>query len=144
MLAPLVYVDLVGKSESESEQLLLAALQERAKPTTRPAFPQSVSESERVTAAGVPFPGGVPSFPQPRVNPHMVNPSLTTPPKKLSSLKQLNLIQPLNQLAIAQFEELLGALNPPSGVVAGDSAPPRVSHLRITALGGRPWRMRPA
>ena len=66
MLAPLVYVDLVGKPESEAEQLLLAALKDRAKPTTRPTFPQSVSESERVTPAPVAFPGAPQTLPFPR------------------------------------------------------------------------------
>ena len=40
MLAPLVYVDLMGKPEAEAEQLLLAALQERAK--ERHKTPKSV------------------------------------------------------------------------------------------------------
>ena len=66
MLATLVYVDLVGKLEDEAEQLLLGSLQERAKPTTRPTFPQSVSKPERVTPATVAFPGFAKTLPFPR------------------------------------------------------------------------------
>lgn len=63
MLTPLVYVDLVERSESEAEQLLLDGLKDRAKPTTRPTFPQSVPESERVTPATVVFPGSFQTLP---------------------------------------------------------------------------------
>ncbi|NMF81946.1 tetratricopeptide repeat protein [Nodosilinea sp. P-1105] len=57
MLAPLVYVDLVGQSEAEAETLLIEALKDRVKPETRPSFPQAVPQSERVTVATVTFPG---------------------------------------------------------------------------------------
>jgi hypothetical protein len=40
MLRPIVYVDLVGLSESEAKQTLLDALQQRAKPEQKPAFPE--------------------------------------------------------------------------------------------------------
>ena len=56
----------MGKPEAEAEQMLLAALQERAKPTTRPTFPQSVPELERETPAIVVFPGAPQTFPFPR------------------------------------------------------------------------------
>ncbi|MEO0769999.1 MAG: toll/interleukin-1 receptor domain-containing protein [Cyanobacteria bacterium J06649_4] len=56
MLAPLVYVDIVGKTEVEAEELLLASLQERAKPAVRPAFPQETFTAERI-APTTPFPG---------------------------------------------------------------------------------------
>ena len=56
MLAPLVYVDLVGKSEAEAEQLVLDALQDRAKPATRPSFPKATPAEERVIQKKVIFP----------------------------------------------------------------------------------------
>ncbi|NEZ54164.1 SUMF1/EgtB/PvdO family nonheme iron enzyme [Adonisia turfae] len=43
MLAAVVYIDFVGKTAEEAEQLLLTALEERAKPTKRPAFPDSTT-----------------------------------------------------------------------------------------------------
>ncbi|MGD1943741.1 MAG: tetratricopeptide repeat protein [Leptolyngbyaceae cyanobacterium] len=57
MLAPLVYVDLVGKDEAEAEQLVLAALSDRAKPKTRPGFPSSPPSAERSIAEKIEFPG---------------------------------------------------------------------------------------
>ncbi|ASC72736.1 sulfatase-modifying factor domain protein [Halomicronema hongdechloris C2206] len=58
MLAPLVYVDLVGKSEADAEASVLASLQNRAKPATRPSFPGKTPGEERVVKKKVPFPPG--------------------------------------------------------------------------------------
>ncbi|MEQ8468031.1 toll/interleukin-1 receptor domain-containing protein [Coleofasciculus sp. E1-EBD-02] len=53
-----VYVDLVNLSQQEAETALLVALQERAKPTTKPTFPGSVTtDKERLMVNPVPFPG---------------------------------------------------------------------------------------
>lgn len=60
VLAPLVYVDLVGKTESASEELLLEALRERGKPETRPSFPQPFSVLDQAKSTAAVFPG-VPS-----------------------------------------------------------------------------------
>jgi hypothetical protein len=66
LLAPLTRVDFVDKTEAEAEKLLLAALADRAKPTTRPTFPQPVPNAERVTPATVVFPGTAQPLPYPR------------------------------------------------------------------------------
>jgi hypothetical protein len=221
MLGPLVYVDLVGKSETEAEQLVLAALQERAKPTTRPSFPGSPPAAERVTPQKAVFPGAKPmrvkwqivlegelsntfddsdlinrliqqlkeltqdqsltcekaengsivltlkgteegfkviealfksgqlteicglhveyvglvsarptSFTQ-AISSQSQNPtaqipssriSMTSQPSKITALGRLQLIKKLNGLPPSQFEELLGALNPPAGIVPGPAA----------------------
>ena len=60
MLALVQYVDMVGQSEAEAEQLVLSALKERAKPATRPGFPGGISPSERVADQKVSFPGTAP------------------------------------------------------------------------------------
>ncbi|MBT9317305.1 TIR domain-containing protein [Leptothoe spongobia] len=65
MLAPVVYVDLVGKTETEAEELLMVALQERAKPRTRPVFPQEEAARQRVTPKTVSFPGTTAEFSEP-------------------------------------------------------------------------------
>jgi tetratricopeptide (TPR) repeat protein len=57
LLAPLVYVDLVEKTEADAEQLVLAALKDRAKPATRPSFPDIASAAARVTDQKIEFPG---------------------------------------------------------------------------------------
>lgn len=60
MLASLVYVDLVNVTEAVSEDLLVAALIERAKPTTRPTFPRDTAVSARVITSVVAYPGQEP------------------------------------------------------------------------------------
>jgi hypothetical protein len=57
LLAPLVYVDLVEKTEADAEHLVLAALKDRAKPAIRPSFPDSASAAERVMDQKIEFPG---------------------------------------------------------------------------------------
>ncbi|NEQ53525.1 MAG: toll/interleukin-1 receptor domain-containing protein [Leptolyngbya sp. SIO3F4] len=57
MLAPLIYIDLVDQSEAKAEELILAALQDRAKPKVRPAFPKEGDTAKRSTP--VMFPGTV-------------------------------------------------------------------------------------
>ncbi|MEM7772518.1 MAG: toll/interleukin-1 receptor domain-containing protein [Cyanobacteria bacterium P01_A01_bin.37] len=120
MLAPLVYVDLVGKAEKEAEHVLLDALKERAKPATRPAFPQTTVNQERVTPSNVAFPGASVSS-DPSSKPAMSNSSASSS-KKLSAIERLTLIRTLNDLPEAEFDALLGALDPPGGVVSGSSA----------------------
>ena len=113
MLAPLVYVDLVGKTETEAEQLLLEALKERAKPSRRPSFPQTASAPAQATASNTtakPFPSGN-TTQQPN---QASNPS-TSQPQQLPAADRLRLIQTLNALPGPQFDTLLFALNPPSG-----------------------------
>lgn len=57
LLSSLQYVDLVYKSEIEARHILLSALSDRQKPTTRPHFPQPLPKDERTTSGSVPFPG---------------------------------------------------------------------------------------
>ncbi|MEM1426867.1 MAG: hypothetical protein AAGF75_09985 [Cyanobacteria bacterium P01_H01_bin.130] len=42
--------------------------------------------------------------------------------RQVSSIERLKLIQTLNKLPESQFEELLGALKPPGGIVSGAAA----------------------
>jgi hypothetical protein len=46
LLAPIVYVDLVGLSAVAAKQALLDSLPERAKPETSPAFPGTAAPAE--------------------------------------------------------------------------------------------------
>ena len=58
LLGITVYVNLVNLSKEEAETELLAALQERAKPDKKPAFPGRVmAAEEREIPNSVPFPG---------------------------------------------------------------------------------------
>ena len=113
MMAALVYVDFVGKTEAEAEAELLRALADRAKPTTRPSFPQSVPQAERVTPATVAFPKPLDPPPPP-----------PAPPKPLSGAAlRLELFQKLARLPRPQFDQILFALNPPAGNVSPPQSP---------------------
>ena len=110
LLAAIAYVDFVDKTEAEAERLLLLALADRAKPTTRPTFPQPVPTAERVTQTNV-------AFPQP-------SPEPTNQPKTPSSASlRLALFQNLVSLPGPQFEQVLFALDPPPGNVPSAQAP---------------------
>lgn len=116
MLAPLVYVDLIDKTEAEAEHLLLEALQERAKPTSRPSFPQATSTTARATLTSIPFP----AKPQPLGKQRHTT---DKPRQPLPAAERLRLIQTLNALPGPQFDELLFAINPPSANIPGNAAP---------------------
>ena len=109
MLAALAYVDLVGQSEVEAETLLLGALQERAKPTSRPSFPQSTPVPERITAGTVTFPQNIPEQSAQSIN--------------SNTALRLSLFQNLASLPGPQFEQILFALAPPPGNIPGAQAP---------------------
>lgn len=108
LLASLAYVDLVDKSEAEAETLLLEALQERGKPTTRPGFPQSAPTQERITSGTVAFPQDLPEQAAQSIN--------------SSTALRLALFQNLASLPGPQFEQILFALDPPPGIVPGAQA----------------------
>lgn len=109
MLAPLVYVDFVGKTEAEAETLLLAALADRAKPTTRPSFPQAALPQERITSGTVIFPQNIPEQSAQAI--------------ASTTALRLTLFQNLANLPGPQFEQILFALDPPPGNVASPQAP---------------------
>ena len=108
LLASIAYVDLVGKSEAEAETLLLGALQDRAKPTSRPSFPQSAPTQERITSGTVTFPQDLPEQAAQSIN--------------SSTALRLGLFQNLASLPGPQFEQVLFALDPPPGTVPGAQA----------------------
>ena len=109
MLAPLVYVDLVGQSEAEAETLLIEALKDRGKPATRPSFPQSAPDQERITAGTVTFPQNIPEQSAQSIN--------------SNTALRLALFQNLASLPGPQFEQILFALAPPPGNIPGAQAP---------------------
>lgn len=64
LLAPLIYIDLVGHSEENARRAILEGLKERAKPDEAPNFPgfneqANKTLSERVAPNPVPFPGSI-------------------------------------------------------------------------------------
>ncbi|MEM9484858.1 MAG: toll/interleukin-1 receptor domain-containing protein [Cyanobacteria bacterium P01_F01_bin.116] len=121
MLAAVVYVDLVGKTETEAEQLLLEALKERAKPSRRPSFPQTTSAPAQAAASNTtakPFPSA-----NTAKQPNQTSQPAKSQPQQLPATDRLRLIQTLNALPSPQFDTLLFALNPPRGNIPSNSAP---------------------
>jgi hypothetical protein len=64
MLRPIVHVDLVGLTEADAKQTLLASLRQRAKPEQAPAFPEpgipaTTTATERVMEAPKAFPSAL-------------------------------------------------------------------------------------
>ncbi|NEQ50319.1 MAG: toll/interleukin-1 receptor domain-containing protein [Leptolyngbya sp. SIO3F4] len=122
MLAAVVYVDLVGKTETEAEQLLLEALQERAKPSRRPSFPHTTlapAEAKASNTTAKPFPLANTTKQPDKTSSN----SNTSQPQPLPATERLRLIQTLNALPGPQFDTLLFALNPPSGNIPSNAAP---------------------
>jgi hypothetical protein len=123
MLATVSYIDFVGVTEPGAEELLLAALQERAKPSTRPTFPRSVPPVDRIIPSVATFPStprsGIKAIEDPTAENSCSNPL----PRKLSAKDRLTLIQTLSSLPSAQFDEIIFSLNPPSGNMPGSSSP---------------------
>ena len=123
MLATIVYVDFVEVTEPEAEELLLVALQERAKPSTRPTFPRSTLPVDRIIPSVVTFPGTLLSGTKTLDGQTAENLCSNPLSRKLSAKDRLTLIQTLNSLPSAQFDEIIFSLNPPSGNMPGSSSP---------------------
>ena len=85
ILGPLVYVDLVGRSETEAEQLVLRLLAERVKPATRPLFPGKALTDRRVVPNRVSFPGNTDSQAAGRFSEKQIN-SLDADVKQVSPI----------------------------------------------------------
>jgi len=124
MLAALVYVDLVDKTETEAEALLLEALKDRAKPSIRPSFPRAVPNAERATPERVGFPGKpmqrVDGGTGTQINAPTDSASQNQAP--LSEEDRLWLIKTVSALTVPQFDQLVFVLNPPDGIVPPNPA----------------------
>jgi hypothetical protein len=111
LLKQIVYIDLVGKTESESQLALLNGVRgKRAKPAKSPPFPGS-DESPRAVQAPV-FPGR----PQPRVGPpipaHHI-PKVRRPP---SDLEKRRFVQNAFKTVAQRFEQAGNELAAQEGV----------------------------
>jgi pimeloyl-ACP methyl ester carboxylesterase len=137
MLAPIIYVDLLGLAQDDARAVLLGAFSERAKPSSMPAFPGA--QSPYVSAAQ----------PQPAY-PGTTNATSTSTAKilvtlaesadqslRLSASQRLQFIRQLNAILPQQFNMLLFAVNPEPGLVPPMPAPQgdRTSALLTWAEG---------
>jgi len=83
LLGSLIFIDLVGKSESEARQALLDGVkQKRAKPTSAPPFPSVAAQKGREAPR---FPGTLPRIWN---VPHLQNPNFTGREEILTRLKE--------------------------------------------------------
>ena len=135
LLGPLVYVDLVDKSETDAEQAVLVALKDRAKPATRPSFPGKTPVDHRVMPQRVSFPGKNTRQQTERqaTDPDAINhddidpvvtdnqetpaPLMNTPKPPLTPRERLALSRTITGLTVQEFNDLLLLLNPPAGLI---------------------------
>ncbi|PZO20901.1 MAG: hypothetical protein DCF25_05850 [Leptolyngbya foveolarum] len=118
MLSTLIYIDLVDKPQAEARNLLTSALQERAKPKFRPGFLVSNSSIPPVSD----FPGDSSSTTGEKTVLNNDN-QRSAAQRRFSSRERLAILQKLNSLPLSQFEEVVFALDPPSGVISSYSLP---------------------
>jgi hypothetical protein len=124
ILAPIVYLDLVGLPENDARTALLGAFSIRAKPVSAPSFPgahppQTPSEPPTQPA----YPGATrttsPSIAE-------ILPSIAEnadQSRRLSAAQRLQFIRQLNEIVPQQFNMLLFAAQPPAGLVPPMPAP---------------------
>lgn len=119
LLAPLVYVDLVGLSQDAAKAALLGAFSGRAKPFESPSFPGEQSSDAK---PAVSFPGSADTAVQASAAPALdFKASATT--ALLSAKDRLQLIHKLNAVVPGQFNMLVFSLKPPDGLIPPMPAP---------------------
>jgi hypothetical protein len=124
ILAPIVYLDLIGLPEEDAGTALLGAFSARNKPASAPAFP----------GTRTPLPPGAsptqPTFPgAPETMSASVAEILSSVAEnadkttRLSASQRFQFIRQLNEIVPQQFNMLLFAVNPPAGLVPPMPAP---------------------
>jgi hypothetical protein len=124
ILAPIVYLDLIGLPENDARTALLGAFSERAKPDSAPAFPGAQGPRVSPTEPGYPGTTNVTSEP-------MAEALLSKAESvahgaheaRLSAIQSLQFMQRLNALAPQHFNMLVIAVKPPAGLIPPMPAP---------------------
>jgi hypothetical protein len=122
MLAPIIYVDLVGLSKEDARLALVGAFSERAKPKSEPAFPGApTQEVARAFPAQPLYPGATGTISE-SVAPTLLarateSASQGVHEAVLSTKERLQFGARLNALAPQQFNMVLFAVNPPAGLI---------------------------
>jgi|SRR5689334_855470 len=122
LLAPLIYVDIVGLSESDAEAALLGAFADRAKPQQAPKFPGAGERAaEKAAGKGQPQPAAFPGKAEGPglIETVMAKTAIEAAPAGLpvSIRERLQLNSDLNAMAPGQFNMIIFALNPPPGLI---------------------------
>jgi TIR domain-containing protein len=141
MLAPIIYVDLLGLPQDDARAVLLGAFSERAKPSSMPAFPGAQSPDVSVTHPA--YPGATSATSEPVAEALLSKATEIANPRDaeatLSPKERLQFMQRLNALAPQQFNMLIFAMSPPPGLIPPMPAP---QGDRTSALLG--WAEGPA
>jgi hypothetical protein len=124
ILAPIVYLDLVGLPESDARTALLGAFSIRNKPATAPAFPGTRKpQAPGVSPTQPTFPGVPETMSAPVAEILSSVAENADQSRQLSASQRLRFIQELNAIVPQQFNMLLFAVNPPAGLVPPMPAP---------------------
>jgi hypothetical protein len=126
IMAPIIYLDLVGLPEADARAALLGAFTARNKPVSAPAFPGGARQE---------VPGGAPAKPFPAEG-QTISPPITQSLENLVSSTQKNrqasrlspderlaLIRRLNAMLAQHFNMLVVTLNPEPGLIPEMPAP---------------------
>jgi hypothetical protein len=119
ILAPIVYLDLVGLPEEDARAALLGAFSARNKPSLPPAFPGATTPHK-------PFPGTSQTAPTPLAESlSSVMEGAEQNPKeiRLPIVQRLQLVRQLNTALPQHFNTLLFTVNPEPGLVPPMPAP---------------------
>jgi TIR domain len=124
ILAPIVYLDLVGLPENDARTALLGAFSGRNKPASAPTFPGTRTPRALGLSSTQPaYPGAnkMTSAPVSETLSSVAENANQTP--SLSTTQRLQFIRHLNEIVPQHFNMLLFALNPPAGLVPPMPAP---------------------
>jgi hypothetical protein len=118
LLAPIVYLDLVGLPENDARTALLGAFSIRNKPASAPAFPGTRTLQPPGTSPTQPtFPGATETMSAPVAEILSSVAENADQSRRLSASQRLQFIRQLNAILPQQFNMLLFAVDPPAGLI---------------------------
>jgi hypothetical protein len=122
ILAPIVYLDLVGLPEKDASAALLGAFSARNKPSSAPAFPgASTTKAPSEPTTSPIYPGATEATPIAEILPSVAQKA--DQGRRLSAAQRLQFMQQLNEILPQQFNMLLFAAKPLVGLVPPMPAP---------------------
>ena len=136
MLAPIIYVDLLGLPQDDARAVLLGAFSERAKPSSMPAFPGA--QLPRVSPDQPLYPGPISATSTTTAKVLVTLVESADHSRRLSASQRLQFIRQLNAILPQQFNMLLFAVNPPNGLVPPMPAPQDVRTFALLSWAEEP------
>jgi hypothetical protein len=124
ILAPIVYLDLVGLPENDARTALLGAFSRRNKPASAPAFPGTRTPQPPGASPTQPtFPGAPETMSAPVAEILSSVAENADQSRRLSASQRLQFIRQLNAILPQQFNMLLFSVNPEPGLIPPMPAP---------------------